>query len=207
MIRKVALRLLPDPILRVKCDLFTERDILSNDTRSLVQAMEKLIRPSRLQSSAETDAIVVVGIAGPQIGEARRVFCVADSQNGLPFLSFFNPKVSVVDGSRTVTIPEMCLSVPDVIARVTRPAHIRVDYLDASARSRNAEFHGFWAAVVQHELDHLDGVLFTDKIDNDPRTGKPLRWTFDEFMADDKLTTTTDVACWANIRGRKVVAI
>lgn len=206
MIKRLALRLLPDPILRVKCEAFSEKDILSNDTRTLVQAMEKQIRPSRLQSAAQTDLIVVVGIAGPQLGEARRVFCVADSQNGLPFLSFFNPKVTVV-GAGTVTIPEMCLSVPDVVARVTRPAHIRVDYLDATARARNAEFHGFWAAVVQHEFDHLDGVLFTDKIDNDARTGKPQRWSIAEFMADDSLTTTTDVACWANIRGRKVVAI
>ena len=119
---------------------------------------------------------------------------------GLPLFAMFNPKVTRLDDS-TATVSEACLSVPDAIGRVTRSALVRVDFLDESARPRQAEFRGFWSCVVQHENDHLDGVLFTDKLDVDAR-GQPCLWSLDEYHSNDLLGVFRNAESWCRWRNK-----
>jgi len=105
-----------------------------------------------------------VGIAAPQIGEMVRVAVVdvsehprAETSNGL--LILVNPQVEHAEGSEVMR--EGCLSIPDLTANVRRPSTIRI-----RAGGVSAECHGFEARCVLHELDHLDGLLFLDRVES-----------------------------------------
>jgi peptide deformylase len=105
-----------------------------------------------------------VGIAAPQIGEPVRVAVVdvsghprADTSNGLMVL--VNPRIEHAEGA--LVGREGCLSIPDLTANVRRATAIRI-----RASGVRAECAGFEARCVQHELDHLDGVLFLDRVDS-----------------------------------------
>lgn len=113
------------------------------------------------------------GLAAPQVGEGVRI-CVAEVKENprypelgtLPERVWVNPVVHILSPEPTVTMYEGCLSVPGLRGRVIRPAHIRVDSLDRSGTPQRDEFLGAIAAVVQHELDHLDGILFVDRAES-----------------------------------------
>lgn len=105
-----------------------------------------------------------VGIAAPQIGELVRVAVVdvtghprADTSNGL--LVLVNPRVEHAEGGEVAR--EGCLSIPDLTANVRRATAIRI-----RAGAVRAECQGFEARCVLHELDHLDGLLFLDRVDS-----------------------------------------
>jgi peptide deformylase len=87
---------------------------------------------------------------------------VLDDDRGPEF--FVNPEIEVL-GEETMTTWEGCLSVEGMRARVTRPSHIRVRFLDRNGAPRGYEIEGYGAVVVQHECDHLDGVLYVDRCD------------------------------------------
>jgi len=108
-----------------------------------------------------------VGIAAPQIGEFQRVVIVDCRRSMRPcknhgLLRMVNPKVT--DESGNVLGREGCLSVPDWVGVVPRAKNIQVSYQDMEGHSCNIESSGFEARVIQHEIDHLDGVLFTDRV-------------------------------------------
>ena len=105
-----------------------------------------------------------VGLAAPQIGELVRVVAVdvsehpkAETSNGLLVLA--NPRVIEAEGSEVAR--EGCLSIPDLTANVRRATRIVVTHAGGEV-----ECHGFEARCVQHELDHLDGVLFLDRVES-----------------------------------------
>ena len=99
-------------------------------------------------------------MAGPQIGELKRIFIAVI--DGTPQV-YINPKITKKSWLKK-TMEEGCLSVPGVYGKVKRPASIEVEYLDLSGEKRNIKASKFNARVMQHEMDHLDGVLFIDKI-------------------------------------------
>ena len=108
-----------------------------------------------------------VGIAAPQIGELQRVVVVdctrsmrPCSNHGLLFL--INPEI--VDESGSVLGRAGCLSVPDWVGVVPRAKSVEVRYQDMTGASCQISSKGFEARVIQHELDHLDGVLFIDRV-------------------------------------------
>ncbi len=109
-----------------------------------------------------------VGVAAPQIGVLRRVVVVdvsksklgKDSNHGL--LEMVNPAIIEKAGSRTMR--EGCMSVPDYTGNVTRAEHIVVEFNDRTGQLRVIETSGFEAVAIQHELDHLDGLLFLDRV-------------------------------------------
>lgn len=110
-----------------------------------------------------------VGIAAPQIGELVRIAIVDTSRNpkhppghGLMFL--VNPIIREQSGEQILR--EGCLSIPDYTANIRRAAQVVVDALDQRMRPFTVEVEGFEAVVVQHEIDHLDGILFLDRISN-----------------------------------------
>jgi len=111
-----------------------------------------------------------VGLAAPQVGRSLRVLVVdgRDCVENYPYLKGFvramiNPEV-LEESEETVVFNEGCLSVPDIHCDVSRPAKIKVKYLDENLQEHVEEFDRFAARMVQHELDHLDGVMFVDKV-------------------------------------------
>lgn len=108
-----------------------------------------------------------VGIAAPQIGELQRVILVDCRHSRKPcrnhgFLLLCNPLI--VDHSGETLGREGCLSVPDWVGIVPRAKTIRLRYQDAEGNEQMLETSGFEARVIQHELDHLDGILFIDRV-------------------------------------------
>jgi peptide deformylase len=107
-----------------------------------------------------------VGLAGPQVHESLRVFTAMLDQDGRgdgDAIVFVNPEIVVV-GDQVVEGWEGCLSIPDIRGRVPRAQHIKVSALDRHGKRFELELKDFAARVVQHETDHLDGVLFFDRM-------------------------------------------
>lgn len=109
-----------------------------------------------------------VGVAAPQIGVSLSA-CVVDvsanrhgKDNNHGLLLMLNPEIIAASGSSVMR--EGCMSVPDYTGDVERATAITVSYLDLAGVSQNLEASGFEAVAIQHEMDHLDGVLFLDRI-------------------------------------------
>lgn len=109
-----------------------------------------------------------VGLAAPQVGKSIRVLVVdgAPLADDIPELKDFkramiNPVV-LEESEETIEYNEGCLSIPDINAGVVRPKTIRVEYLDENLIKREETLDNFACRMVQHEIDHLNGVLFTD---------------------------------------------
>ncbi|MCU0452854.1 MAG: peptide deformylase [Bacteroidetes bacterium] len=129
-----------------------------------------------------------IGLAATQVGDLNRLIVVdvtgmneSDEEDaeaaaperrtspGLPTkLVLFNPQVVSVDGAWKME--EGCLSIPDVRANVERPQIVTVRYRDTEFRERELTADGMLARVIQHEIDHLDGVLFIDRIGKTQRS-------------------------------------
>ena len=105
-----------------------------------------------------------IGLAAPQVGVALRVAIVdlAPDNKRTPHI-LINP-VIVASSKELATREEGCLSLPNMFADVTRPAQVKVRYFDLEGAKREIDGDGLLAACLQHELDHLDGVLFVDHI-------------------------------------------
>ena len=104
-----------------------------------------------------------IGLAAPQIGILERVIVVDvhDKDEKPNLIRLANPEI-VWKSDETSVCEEGCLSVPDQYAEVTRPSSVRVRYLDETNETREIEADGMLATCIQHEIDHLNGVLFVD---------------------------------------------
>lgn len=106
-----------------------------------------------------------IGLAAPQVGAQLRIIvvdCARDGEPAQPHM-LINPEL-VWHSEELATFSEGCLSLPDHYADVTRPARIRVRYIDAQNEIRELDADGLLATCIQHEMDHLAGVLFVDHI-------------------------------------------
>jgi peptide deformylase len=110
-----------------------------------------------------------VGISAPQVGELRRIIVVdvsahrrggQEQNHGL--LVLVNPEILAMGGKQVVR--EGCMSIPDYTANVQRAQWVLVDALDGNGNRRIVESLGFEAVAIQHEMDHLDGILFLDRV-------------------------------------------
>ena len=106
-----------------------------------------------------------VGLAAIQIGVPKRVIVMdlAHDQPKKEPRAFVNPRI-VWRSDETVICQEGCLSVPDIWEDVERPARVRVEYLDRDGKKQTLEADGMLSTCIQHEMDHLEGVLFIDKL-------------------------------------------
>lgn len=106
-----------------------------------------------------------IGLAAPQVGVAKRIIVVDITKDDEPRRPYrmANPVVTWSAPERAV-YEEGCLSLPDHYAEVERPARVRIRYLDHDNAEREEEFDGVLGTCLQHEIDHLDGVLFVDHI-------------------------------------------
>lgn len=148
------------PVLREVCRDLTPEEIRSDRFRRLVSDMRESMREYG-----------GVGIAAPQVHEPIRIALIEFGAGNLryvidepqPLLVLFNARVSVLDATPS-GYWEGCLSLPGLRGYVERPSKVQVDYLDENAEPRQICAEGFLATVCQHELDHLDGVLYIDRI-------------------------------------------
>jgi len=145
----------PDPLLKTVC---TPVDVFDAGVDALIQDL--------------IDTMVAaghsVGVAAPQIGSTRRAVVVDVShsklgrENNHGLLVMVNPEILEREGQETMR--EGCMSVPDYTGNVTRAASIVVQYLDREGSERVIQASGFESVAIQHELDHLDGLLFLDRV-------------------------------------------
>jgi peptide deformylase len=141
----------PDPRLKVKAKPVAQVDA---EVRKLMDDMLDTMY-----------AAPGIGLAAPQVGVARRVIVLDLAREGEPPqpLRMANPEL-VWTSAEEATYNEGCLSLPDQFADVVRPSAIRVRYLDHENEIREVAAEGLLATCIQHEMDHLDGVLFVDHI-------------------------------------------
>ena len=106
-----------------------------------------------------------IGLAAPQVYEGIRLFVagIDEREASLPPVVMINPEITPL-GSAVEEDWEGCLSVPDIRGLVTRPDEIRIRALDRHGRELSLTASGFPARVIQHETDHLDGILFFDRM-------------------------------------------
>jgi peptide deformylase len=162
-VREVAL--IGNPVLRKVGRILEPDEIGSARVRGLVEDM--------VDTMHELGGI---GIAAPQVSESLQlaIIEIPEESDRYPDTTAFgltvivNPRITVLDQTEQ-TFWEGCLSVPDLRGIVHRPRKIRVDYTDLSSRPQSITAEDFVATVFQHELDHLQGVLFVDKV-RDPTT-------------------------------------
>ena len=106
-----------------------------------------------------------IGLAGPQVGEALRLLVIDIAKDGEPSdpRKFINPEIVWASDDKLLW-EEGCLSLPDHFAEVERPKEVKVRYLDEKGAKQEIHAKGLLAICLQHEMDHLDGVLFVDYI-------------------------------------------
>ena len=106
-----------------------------------------------------------VGLAAPQVHQGLRLFVAGldDPEASMPRVVMINPEVTPI-GSATEDDWEGCLSIPDLRGRVPRAVDVQIRALDRRGRELSMTASGFPARVIQHELDHLDGILFLDRM-------------------------------------------
>src|SRR6266404_5797365 len=141
----------PDPRLKIKARAVP---VVDAEVRRLMDDMLETMYHS-----------IGIGLAAPQVGVARRVLVVDVARDGEPPqpMRLANPEILWRSEGLTVA-NEGCLSLPEHYAEVERPEEIRLRYLDHENEIREIEAKGLLATCLQHEIDHLDGVLFVDHI-------------------------------------------
>ena len=143
--------ILPDPVLR---QLSKPLERVDDSVRKLADDM--------LETMYDAPGI---GLAAIQIGEPVRMLVIDLAKEDEPKAPqvFINPQI-VATGDDISVYEEGCLSIPDYYAEVERPALITVNYLDRDGKEQTVEADGLLATCLQHEIDHLNGVLFIDHI-------------------------------------------
>jgi peptide deformylase len=146
------IRLYPDPVLREAAAPVTDVD---DSVRKLIADMGETMR-----------AAPGVGLAAPQVGVQRRVLVYSTSPEE-PISVVINPEIVYRHGEELAE--EGCLSIPELTYAVPRAQSIVLRGLDADGLQFTREAEDFEARIIQHEVDHLDGVLFIDRIDQSDR--------------------------------------
>jgi peptide deformylase len=167
-----------DPVLRQRARELSREEISSPEIQELI---DDLIETKRATNGA--------GIAANQVGEPVRVAIVEVEEGNprypykppVPLTVIINPTLEPV-GEELIEINEGCLSVPDLRGSLQRHLAIRVRYLDREGTEHEEERRGLTAGTFQHEVDHLEGVLFVDRAD--PRSFAT--WEqFDRYQRDE----------------------
>jgi len=151
------------PVLREECKPIDPDKITGPEVQRLIRDM--------LETMIEYNG---VGLAAPQVYTPVRLAIAGgeETDEGRPRLRvIINPEIEVLDEDYTLGMFEGCLSVPGLRGYVERPAHIRVKAYDEKGEQVELELEGFPAVVMQHECDHLDGILYVDRITDHTKLG------------------------------------
>ena len=144
----------PDARLKTECDLICDAVLAQRVIDDLIDTLDA--GPPR-----------TVGIAAPQIGDLVRVVVVDTARNpkfpgGHGLLTLVNPRIISHEGEQIFR--EGCLSIPDYTANIRRYERVIVEALDSTMREVVIDASGFESVVLQHEIDHLNGILFLDRV-------------------------------------------
>ncbi len=158
------IKILGDPVLRTPAAEITD---FGDEVEALAEDMlETMYRASG------------VGLAGPQIGLSERIIVIdlggAEDEHPGP-VALVNPRV-VEASKKTDRAPEGCLSIPGMEEVVERSESVTVEAVDPRGKSLRFEASGYFARALQHEIDHLDGILFIDRLSPLKRTLAMRKW-------------------------------
>ncbi len=156
-----------DPVLKSRA---TPVDRFDDTLRQQVQRMAGIMRDA-----------TGVGLAAPQLGISQRLLVYRIGSDA-PLITLVNPELEW-RGEDVETLEEGCLSIPSVAVDVERPVHVRVRARDEHGDERLVEASGLEARVIQHEMDHLDGVLMLDRASREDRK-EALRALREQEQAD-----------------------
>jgi peptide deformylase len=147
--RILPIRIVPDPVLRK-----VARAVTPADAARVAELIPEMF--------ATMYAAPGIGLAAPQVGVLLRVIVIDIAPEKTPApMTLINPEI-IAASDEKATREEGCLSLPDQYAEVTRPAWVKVKYQDEHGAKKEIEGEGLLAACLQHEIDHLNGVLFVD---------------------------------------------
>jgi peptide deformylase len=147
----LAIRTLPDPVLRRKTKRVTVID----------KSVKKLITDMRQTLHADVGR---VGLAAPQVGVSLRVTVICMPEEGAKDIVLVNPEIVRRKGRRLVS--EGCLSVPGYIGQLNRAESVTVKALDQASRPVRIKAEGLLAQALEHEIDHLNGTLYIDHVED-----------------------------------------
>ncbi|WP_290541255.1 peptide deformylase [Alistipes sp.] len=137
-------------------------------TRQLLRTDDCALLRRRMLATVQDPQNPGVGIAAPQVGILRRMIVVQRfDKPGEPFECYLNPEI-VASSAATAPGREGCLSIPGFAGMVTRAQRIVLRYRDERFAEKTETIAGFTAVIFQHETDHLDGILYTDRMDEAP---------------------------------------
>jgi peptide deformylase len=175
-VSRLAITTVGDPVLRTRAEEISPEELRSAAVQTLIDDMIETMR-----------AAGGAGLAANQVSSLRRVAVIEVDHNPrypykppIPLTVIVNPTIEPLSDERLL-INEGCLSVPDLRGDVERFASVRVLHLDREGKSCETVVRGLTAGTFQHEVDHLDGVLFLDRV-RDPRTFT----TWDQFERHHK---------------------
>jgi peptide deformylase len=150
MAKRLGMRCYGDTVLRAKSERVSPTE---TELEPLFGDMVETMRAER-----------GVGLAGPQVGVSKRIAIMnPEPENEKTLIKMANPRI-VAASDELETLDEGCLSVPGIRGEVARHVWIEVAYEDEKGVERKLRAEGLLARIVQHELDHLDGVLFIDRL-------------------------------------------
>lgn len=150
---------LQHPALHAIAEEVTKEEIENGTAAKILKDMRSALK------SYSVDGFIAIAIAAPQIGVSKRIFLVEDQSKDadgrLPHIVAINP-VIVKKSKKTKLVGEGCLSVPDKYGLVRRSTNVTMRALDEDGKPYERGAGGLLAQIIQHEYNHLDGILFTD---------------------------------------------
>jgi len=153
--------LVPNKILNTKTEPVKKFD---SELKNLVQGMKEIL---------SRDNVSGAGLSAPQVGVLKQVFIAkkffinpTGKEESIDF-AIVNPQI-ISQSKQTATMFEGCLSIPNTFGKVERARKVTIKYQDENGELKKLKADGFFATVIQHEYDHLQGILFTSKIIGGP---------------------------------------
>ena len=146
------------PVLRQKCETIDPDTITGPEVQGLIRDM--------FETMVEYNG---VGLAAPQVHQPVRLLIAGgevDDEGRNNFRVLINPEITVLDENDRLGMYEGCLSVPGMRGWVERPASIKITAWNEKGEKNEFSLEGFPAVVIQHECDHLDGILYVDRIED-----------------------------------------
>lgn len=148
----------PNPVLGEKAEPVKEID---KEINYLIDQMKETLDATKDPRG--------IGLAAPQVGKALQLFLIKPTDNS-KFQIFINPKIEEIVEVKTPKVKngptklEGCLSLPNIWGEVARNKGLVLNYLDGKGNPHRKEFNGFTATIIQHEYDHLNGILFPKRV-------------------------------------------
>jgi peptide deformylase len=159
-----------EPVDNPPYDIHTLGDQVLRSPAKRIGKVDDSIRALALDMLVSMYAARGIGLAAPQIGQPLQLLVIdleIEDPKSAPLI-LINPEISAVGGS-LCTYEEGCLSIPGVYLDVVRPSVVEVSYRDEMGRPKRLKADGLMARCIQHEMDHLNGVLFVDRVTDEAK--------------------------------------